>query len=87
MLGLLGDGLLRAISRGLNVFLFALALVGLVAALAPRRGIRLLGEGHLLVAPLILFAALFVRRTYNRSRVGEAVAASLPRGLGVQGDG
>ena len=65
MLGLLGDGLLRAIPWGLNVFLFALFLVGLAAALSIRRGVGLLGEGRYLVAPLLLFAALFAWRDSN----------------------
>ncbi|QIN79140.1 hypothetical protein GBA65_12075 [Rubrobacter marinus] len=62
IIGLLGDGLLRATPWGLNVFLFALALVGLAASLAAWRGVGLRGEGRLLVAPLLLFAALFAWR-------------------------
>ena len=62
VLGLLGDGLLRATPWGLNVFLFALPLVGLAASLAVWRGVSLRGGGRFLVAPLLLFAALFAWR-------------------------
>ena len=65
MLGFLGDGLLRSTPWGLNVFLFAFALVGSAATLASWRGLRLLGEGRFLVAPLLFFAALFVWRDSN----------------------
>ena len=79
ILGLLGDGLLRATPWGLNVFLFALALVGLTAALASWRGIRLLGEGRFLVAPLLFFAALFAWRDSNTLAVvnGLSILAAL----------
>jgi hypothetical protein len=61
-LGLVGDLLLRATPWGLNVLLWVLAAVGLAAAVAALCGARLRGEGRWLVAPMVLFAALFAWR-------------------------
>ena len=68
ILGLLGDGLLRATPWGLNVFLFALSLVGLAVALAHWRGVDLRGEARFLAVPLVLFAALFAWRASKSLR-------------------
>ena len=62
VLGLLGDGLLRATPWGLNVFLFTLSLIALAVAVAAWRGVSFRGEGRFLVVPLILFAAFFAWR-------------------------
>ena len=83
ILGLLGDGLLRATPWGLNVSLFALAFVGLAAALASWRGVRLLGEGRFLVAPLIFFAALFMWRDSNTLAVINGLSILVALSLAV----
>jgi hypothetical protein len=62
VLGVLGDLLLRETPWGLNFFLWIAALVALVFALARWRGVALHGGGRWLVAPLVLFAGLFVWR-------------------------
>ncbi|HEV2493581.1 MAG TPA: DUF4173 domain-containing protein [Terriglobia bacterium] len=59
LLGITGDGLLRAGPWGLNFFLWTAGLVAALALLAgPRRDV-LHGRGVLLLAPVILFAAAF----------------------------
>ncbi len=58
-LGVLGDGLLRALPWGLNVPVFAVALTVAGVALARWRGLALVGEGRWLVVPA-LFCALSV---------------------------
>src|SRR5689334_6213726 len=63
LLGLLGDGLLRAMPLGLNVLLWAGALViALTVLLGRRRRAALAGGGHWLLISAILFAAAFAWR-------------------------
>ena len=63
LLGVLGDGLLRATPWGLNVLLWTGAIViAVVVLLAHRRRRALSGEGHLLLLSAILFAAAFAWR-------------------------
>lgn len=63
LLGVLGDGLLRATPWGLNVLLWTGAIVvALVVLLGHRRRRSLSGAGHLLLLSAILFAAAFAWR-------------------------
>ncbi len=63
LLGVLGDGLLRATPWGLNVLLWAGAIVlAVVVLLANRRRRALSGGGHFLLLSAILFAAAFAWR-------------------------
>ena len=63
LLGVLGDGLLRATPWGLNVLLWTGALViTLTILLAKRRKCALKGGGHWLLLSTILFAAAFAWR-------------------------
>ncbi|MGB0388720.1 MAG: DUF4153 domain-containing protein [Ardenticatenaceae bacterium] len=57
VLGLLGDGLLRASPWGINVFLWLGSLVLGVIGLLEWRGIKASGEGRWLVVPALFFAA------------------------------
>ena len=83
MLGLLGDGLLRATPWGLNVPLFTFALVGVTVALASWRGVGLRGEGRFLVVPLFLFAALFAWRDSNTLAVINGLSLLVALSLAV----
>src|ERR1043165_2326580 len=63
LLGVLGDGLLRATPFGLNVPLWAGALViALVVLLGRQRRVALAGAGHWLLISALLFAAAFAWR-------------------------
>src|SRR5919199_1937839 len=63
LLGVLGDGLLRATPWGLNVLLWMGALTfALMALLGKRRKSVLAGGGHWLLLSAILFAAAFAWR-------------------------
>lgn len=63
LLGVLGDGLLRATPWGLNVLLGAGAIVvAIVVLLGQKRRRALSGEGHFLLLAFILFAAAFAWR-------------------------
>src|SRR5437763_15483841 len=63
LLGILGDGLLRATPLGLNVLLWAGALViALVVLLGRRRQVALAGGGHWLLISALLFAAALAWR-------------------------
>jgi hypothetical protein len=82
LLGVLGDGLLRATPWGLNVLLWTGAIVvAVVVLLARRRARALAGGGHLLLLSVILFAAAFAWRdslTLNfLAGLGLAVALGL----------
>lgn len=78
LLGVLGDGLLRATPWGLNVLLWTGALIiTSVVLLAQRRQRALSGGGHLLLLSATLFAATFAWRD---SLMLNFLAAS---GLGV----
>jgi hypothetical protein len=57
LLGMLGDGLLRATPWGINLFLWVAALVGAAAAVAWRGRRRVAGEGRWLVPVALVFAA------------------------------
>ncbi len=83
VLGLLGDLLLRATPWGLNVFLWAAALVASAAALAAWRGVTLRGEGRWLAPVLLLFAALFVWRDSDTLAVINGLAALVALSLAV----
>jgi hypothetical protein len=56
-LELLGDGLLRATSWGINLFLWVAALVGAAATVAWHGRLRVAGEGRWLVPVALVFAA------------------------------
>ena len=56
VLGILGDGLLRATPWGLNVGLWTLALLAAVGGLVRWRRIPLTGDGRWLVLPILFFA-------------------------------
>ena len=77
VLGVTGDGLLRLLPWGLNVPLFALALVGLTAALASWHGVGLRSEGRFLGAPFLLFAAFFAWRDSDTLAAGFLAVALL----------
>lgn len=63
LLGVLGDGLLRATPWGLNILLWVGAIVAaVVVLLAQRRRRALSGGGHFLLLSVILFAAAFAWR-------------------------
>jgi Domain of unknown function (DUF4173) len=63
LLGILGDGLLRATPSGLNILLWTGALViALVVLLGRRRRVALAGGGHWLLISALLFAAAFAWR-------------------------
>lgn len=63
LLGVLGDGLLRATPFGLNLLLWAGALVlALVSLLGHKRRQALAGGGHWLLISALLFAAAFAWR-------------------------
>jgi hypothetical protein len=63
LLGVLGDGLLRATPWGLNVLLWAGAIVAAVVVLLTRwRRRALAGGGHFLLLAAVLFAAAFAWR-------------------------
>jgi hypothetical protein len=63
LLGVLGDGLLRATPWGLNVLLWTGSIVvAVVVLLAHRRRRALSGGGHFLLLSAILFAAAFAWR-------------------------
>jgi Domain of unknown function (DUF4173) len=63
LLGVLGDGLLRATPKGLNVLLWTGAIVGAVLVLLGHKRRRALsGGGHFLLLSAILFAAAFAWR-------------------------
>jgi Domain of unknown function (DUF4173) len=76
LLGVLGDGLLRATPWGLNVLLWTGAIVvALVVLLGRRRAHALAGGGHLLLLSVILFAASFAWR--------DSVTLNFLAGLGL----
>ncbi len=82
LLGVLGDGLLRATPWGLNVLLWVGAIVvAVVVLLANRRRLALSGGGHFLLLSVILFAAAFAwrdSRTLNLlAGVGLLIALAL----------
>lgn len=62
LLGVLGDALLRATPWGVNVFLWAAALVAAVLALSRRRSAGFTAEGGWLLPSLLFFAAAFAWR-------------------------
>ncbi len=62
VLGILGDALLRATPWGINVLVWAAALLLAVAGLTRHYGIRLQGEGRWLALPALFFAAAFAWR-------------------------
>ena len=80
LLGALGDALLRATPWGVNVLLWMLAALLIVAALAPARP-GALGSGAWLFVPAVLFAAGFLWRASPvlamLNLLGLAVTASL----------
>lgn len=57
VLGVLGDGLLRAMPWGINFSLWVAALVGAAAVVAWRWRLRVAGEGRWLVPVALVFAA------------------------------
>ena len=57
LIGILGDGLLRATPWGVNVFLWVLAGLAALFVLARRLGVAALGEGKWLAIPALLLAA------------------------------
>jgi hypothetical protein len=76
LLGILGDALLRATPWGLNVLLWAGALlIASVVLLAHRRSRALSGGGHFLLMTALLFAAAFVWR--------DSVTLNFLAGLGL----
>jgi hypothetical protein len=76
LLGVLGDGLLRATPLGLNVLLWTGAIVIAMVALMVRwRRRALSGGGHFLLLSIILFAAAFAWR--------DSLTLNLLAGLGL----
>jgi hypothetical protein len=62
LLGILGDGLLRATPWGLNVFLWVGVLAAALLALSRRKRAALKGDGAWLLPAVIVFAAAFAWR-------------------------
>jgi hypothetical protein len=75
LLGVLGDGLLRATPWGLNILLGAGAIVAAIGVLLGQRRRRALsGGGHFLLVAFILFAASFAWRDSLTLNVLAAIA-------------
>ena len=68
LLGLLGDGLLRATPWGINILLWVGGLLGALYWLAGRLGFLLSGEGKWLAVPALVFAGGFAWRDSSTLR-------------------
>ncbi|MBI3968451.1 MAG: hypothetical protein HY329_22680, partial [Chloroflexi bacterium] len=85
VLGILGDGLLRATPWGINVPIWIVLLLAVTFGLAAWRGIGLTGGGRWLVAPALFFASIFAWRAspalwfFNILALAAALALGITR--------